>query len=399
MSGLQNLQMPVRSPKKHRNPSISNYSTMLSEEKDQYIEKLRRRNHRAWEKIQELEDNNAEFWRTIKKQQNLLEVIRGTLHKEKSDFTKQIEDLRSQKNDEILLLKTLLLKERGARGTSGTVKSDNEDNAPLKLDHDSISRENLTSLEKLISTSGDNNYFFHTNPKVKPVDLAPNKTEAEHSSREEIFGKLLQKVGDESSQEGQCSELKSSDQETVNTNMPQSKANPDSGVELENKRSKELLQAMELQTENAALERETEYKDPELSAKTELKVDSRDIMKELVELRKEIVEKNIIAEENASRIEELTKSLAEAEAKILSQENLIQKVNELDTLVHKVKEDRAEEIMSLTQEYQLEKQKKITELEALRQQFEWMKVSKLLTINSVAAELERLRNAQSIFIH
>jgi len=371
---------------------------MLSEEKDQYIEKLRRRNHRAWEKIQELEDNNAEFWRTIKKQQNLLEVIRGTLHKEKSDFTKQIEDLRSQKNDEILLLKTLLLNERGAGGTSDAAKTDNGDNAPPKLDHDSISTENLTSLEKLISTSGDYNYFFHTNPKVKPVDIAA-KTEAEHSSREEIFSKLLQKVGNGSSQDEQCSELKSSDQETVNANMPQSIAKLDSEVELESNRSKEQLQAIEQQKENVPHERETQYKDPELSAPNELELDSKDISKELVEVRKEIMEKNIIAKENASRIEELTKSLAEAEAKILSQENLIQKVNELDTLVQKVKNDRAEEIMSLTQEYQLEKQKKITELESLRQQFEWMKVSKLLTINSVAAELERLRNAQSVFIH
>jgi len=398
MSSSQNSKLPTRSPPKQRHLSISNYSTMVSEEKDQYIEKLRKRNHRAWEKIQELEDNNSEFWRTIKKQQNLLEVIRGTLHKEKSDFTKQIEDLRSQKNDEILLLKKLLLKERGAPETSGTVKSEHNSNAPQKCDNDSISTENLTSLQKLRTTSGDNNYFFHTNPKVKVIDLAANQTEAKQSDREEIFSKLLQKADNETSQDGQCSELKSSEQRTVNKNVAQSKTKLDSGVELENKRSKELLQSTELQEENASQERETQYKDPRPSTKYEFEVVNRDIKKEIVEVRKELLEKNIIVEENALRIEELTKSLAEAEAKILSQQNLIQKVNELDTLVHKVREDRAVEIMSLTQEYQLEKQKKITELEALRQQFEWMKVSKLLTINSVAAELERLRNAQSIFI-
>jgi len=388
MSSLQDLQSPIRSPPKSRNPSMSNYSTMVSEEKDQYIEKLRRRNHRAWEKIQELEDNNSEFWRTIKKQQNLLEVIRGTLHKEKSAFTKQIEDLRSQKNDEILLLKTILLKERRARGNSLTVRSDNNGNAPQKRDNDSITMENVTSLEKLTTTSGDINYFFHTNPKVKVIDLAPNQTEAEQSVPEKIFSKLLLKAGNESSEDGRCNELKNSEQETVNTNVAQSKPKLDSEMELGNKGSKEILKAMELQKENASQERESQCKDPGLSKKYECEVVSRDRKKEIVEVRKEIAEKNVIAEENALRIEELTKSLAEAEAKILSQQNLI----------HKVGEDKAVEIMSLTQEYQLEKQKNITELEALRQQIEWMKVSKLLTINSVAAELERLRNAQSIFI-
>jgi len=372
---------------------------MVSEEKDQYIEKLRKRNHRAWEKIQELEDNNTEFWRTIKKQQNLLEVIRGTLHKEKSAFTKQIEDLRSQKNDEILLLKKLLLKERGARGTSGTVRSENNGNAPENRDNDSINTENLTSVEKLTITSGDNNYFFHTNPKVKVIDLAADQTEAKQSVREEIFSKLLQKVDNETFQDGRCNELKSSEQGTVNTNVAQSKTKLDSEVDLANKRSEELLQPMKLQNENASQERETQCKDPELSTKYEFEVVSRDVKKEIVEVRKELVEKNIIVEENALRIEELTESLAEAEAKIISQQNLIQKVNDLDTLVHKVREDRAVEIMSLTQEYQLEKAKNIAELEELRQQFEWMKVSKLSTINSVADELERLRNSQSIFIH
>jgi len=405
MSGQQKLRVPVRSTPKHRgtysNKSISNYATMVSEEKDQYIEKLRRRNHRAWEKIQELEDNNGEFWRTIQKQQNLLEVIRGTLVKEKSDFNKQIEELRFQKDEEIVLLKTLLLNERGARGTLDTGKS-NENGEPVPpAKQDSLRTSNLSSVEKLRSTKGDSDYFFNTKPIVAVAAVFSNQTEKAKSGREEIFTELLQNGGNELAQDEPLNEPHVSKKGAVNTDMeayPQFQHKLDilNGVELENKRSKDILLETGLKRENHSEEIDNEYKVAQCSEEDKHKTLSDDKFKELVEARNEIKVKNKNAKETSLRMEQLEKSLADAEEKNRNQEYMIHKVNDLKTLLQKVKEDRAAEIMSLTHEYQLELQQKTTELETLQQQFEWMKVSKLLTVNSVAAELERLRDAQNI---
>jgi len=405
MSGQQKLRVPVRSTPKHRgtysNKSISNYATMVSEEKDQYIEKLRRRNHRAWEKIQELEDNNGEFWRTIQKQQNLLEVIRGTLVKEKSEFNKQIEELRFQKDEEIVLLKTLLLNERGARGTSDTGKGNENGDSLPPAKHDSLTTANLSSVEKLRSTKGDSDYFFNTKPIVAVAAVFSNQTEKKKPGREEIFTELLQNGDNELAQDEPLSEPHVSKKGAVTTDVEaypqfQHKLDKLNEVELENKRSKDILLETGLKRENLSEEMDNEYKVAQVSEEDKHKTLSDDKFKELVEARNELKVKNKNAKETSLRMEQLEKSLADAEEKNRNQEDLTHKVNDLKTLLQKVRQDRAAEIMSLTQEYQLELQQKTSELETLQQQFEWMKVSKLLTVNSVAAELERLRDAQNI---
>lgn len=403
MSGQKNLRVPSRSAPKHRssyaNKSLSNYATMLSEEKDQYIEKLRRRNYRAWEKIQELEDKTAEFWQTIKKQQNLLEEIRGTLVEEKLDFKKQLEDLCSQKNDEIVELKTLLLKERGVKTTSDIDQND-ENRIPF-VEHDSFNAETVTSLEKLRTTKGDNDYFFHTTPRVPASYFSSNLSETATSNREEIFSELLRNGGDDLSQDELLNQSNNSKPEMVDTQVEpyphfQRKLEKLNELEVENQRLEGLLGETTMKDEKQSRNSENEHKDAVISQEEELKTDSEVVMRELVKAKHEINEKNRSAKEGDLRIEQLSKALVEAEASNLTQENLIQKVNELNTLVKKVKEDRTAEVMSLTQEYLLEKQQKTRELEKLQQQFQWMKISKLLTINSVATELERLRNAQNI---
>jgi len=402
MSGQQNLRVPSRSTPKHRsgyaNKSLSNYTIMLSEEKDQYIEKLRRRNYRAWEKIQELEDKTTEFWQTIKKQQNLLEEIKGNLVEDKLEFKKQVEDLCSRKNDEIVELKILLLKERGVKSSS-VIDKNAENSAVPAAEHDSFDAETLTSLAKLRSTKGDNDYFFHTTPRVPASYFSTKLTESAQSNREEIFSELLRIGDDDLSQAGVLNQSQDSLQEIVDTEIDeyphfQRKLEKLNEVELENQRLEELLDETTMKDEKQSLCIENGNKD--VSGKDELKTDSEVVIRELVKAKHEIKGNHRGDKECDLRIEQLSKELVELEATNLTTENLIEKVNELNTLVKKVREDRTAEIMSLTQEYLLEKQQKEKELEKLQKQIQWMKVSKLLTINSVATELERLRNAQSI---
>jgi len=364
---------------------------MVSEEKDQYIEKLRRRNHRAWEKIQELEDYNAESFRTIMKQQNLLELLKGTLTQDKLDFKKQI----AEKDEEILTLKNQLLKEKGAQVISGKGQSDATaagDSSTLfpAATPDTLNTEKLTS-SNLNATKGDSNDVVDTKPIIKEANLSSNQTE--NSGREEMFSELLRKVGDSSSQDEQLIEPQDSKNDTVNSDGEaysqfQLKLDKLNGLNLENQSSEDLLRKMGLgvQNEKRSQDSDNEYKDAPNIKDDELPISLSNY--ELAEARRS-------ATESALR-RELNKAFTDIETENLTKESLIQKVNDLNALVQQVNEDKIAEIMSLTHAYQLEKQQRTKQIETLEQQFKWMKVSKMLTVNSVASELERLRNVQSI---
>merc|ERR1719397_1161426 len=118
---------------------MTNYSTLVSEDKDQYIEKLRRRNLLAKKKIQELENANADFWKTIQQQQDLLETFEKKLEEQETQLKNDMDLLRKRKNEDIRKLKKLLEKERG-----GKVKDENQ--SPTTIKESNTENNELESL-------------------------------------------------------------------------------------------------------------------------------------------------------------------------------------------------------------------------------------------------------------
>jgi len=167
---------------KHRQSMVSldmtDYSMMESEEKDQFIEKLKHRNFRAKAKIQALEDANADFWKTIQTQQGLLESMEKKLEDQETQLKEEKHNLRLKKNASIRKLKHLLDKERGVKANDGQLSprmdSDNEisERDVLRLENNKLKRE-VQRLNELISGSSKNENYHLTD---HTMEIKPRKT-------------------------------------------------------------------------------------------------------------------------------------------------------------------------------------------------------------------------------
>merc|ERR1719193_1956448 len=163
---------------------------MESEEKDKFIEKLKHRNFRAKEKIQALEDANADFWKTIQRQQDLLEGMDKKLEDQETQLKEEKHTLRLKKNASIRKLKHLLDKERGVKAKDGQLSprldSDSEvsERDVLRLENNRLRRE-IEGLKKLISVS----------PKVENVLVTDHIMEIKPTKAGVEVHKSIQKQG------------------------------------------------------------------------------------------------------------------------------------------------------------------------------------------------------------
>jgi len=169
---------------------MTNYNIMDSEEKDKFIEKLKHRNFRAKAKIQALEDANADFWKTIQTQQDLLEGMEKKLEDQESQLKEEKHNLRLKKNASIRKLKHLLDKERGVKAKDGQlsprVDSDSEksERDVLRLENNRLRRE-IERLKELISVS----------PKVENVLVTDHMMEIKPTKAGVEVHKSIQKQG------------------------------------------------------------------------------------------------------------------------------------------------------------------------------------------------------------
>jgi len=141
-----------------RTSTIDVSQTMSThDEKDDYIEKLRRRHIKYKEKIKVLEDNNADFYKTIQKQQEVLENMEQNLDAQKVQFRKEQRELRARKNGEILRIKKALMKERGLRAEIEKKMGISNNEPPVTpLVLKSESNSNVANIAELESLRRDN---------------------------------------------------------------------------------------------------------------------------------------------------------------------------------------------------------------------------------------------------
>jgi len=161
--------------------SMVDYSIMEPEEKDIFIEKLKRQNLLAKTKIQELENANADFWKTIQTQQELLESMDRKMEEQENVLKAEKQNLRLKKNNTIRKLKHLLDKERGQKvpdkPQSPIYDSDFDKNEfeNLRLENNKLKEEtqrlsNLVFATSQKSLTNNENYFLTDHKmEIKPL--------------------------------------------------------------------------------------------------------------------------------------------------------------------------------------------------------------------------------------
>jgi len=162
---------------------MTNYSNMDSEEKDKFIEKLKHRNFRAKAKIQALEDANADFWKTIQTQQDLLEGMEKKLDDQETQLKEEKHTLRLKKNASIRKLKHLLDQERGVKAKDGQLSprfdsdSEKSERNGLRLENKRLRRE-IQRLKDIIAGSPKVENVLVNDPD-HTMEIKPTKTGVE----------------------------------------------------------------------------------------------------------------------------------------------------------------------------------------------------------------------------
>jgi len=419
------------------NPSMTNYSIMASEEKDQYIEKLRRRNSRAREKITGLESSNTDLWKAIQSQQELLQSLEKKLDAQKDEFLKELRSLRERKNAEISQIKNLMKKDNESDKTQNHIEEDPTKDA-LLVANGKTSVEDLVELQSLridnsrLEEEVENlskemaELRISTNSEIfeKYKQLLAEKDEELRTVREALFyskqepknrsKEMLSQTSIDNELEMIKEELKETKVELNTLRNEQSrnlaeisqKSGKLQNVELE----KRLTQSVLLDSRNKLEELEKKHKDlvdmmakrEEQNENIELKKENLEIKRELEKKKKEIMERTREAEEAGSQLELLKSKVVKLELKAknseCNQQEVVDKMNLEKSLLQTSLEEKREEIASLINNNELEKQRLSEEHAKLRQEHDWLIVSKIAIVNAFADEIERLRKSRRVLV-
>jgi len=401
---------------KHRgnlaNLTMTNYSAMLSKEKDQYIEKLRRRNLIAKKKIQELENANADFWKTIQQQQDLLETFEKKLEEQETQFKKEMHFLRNRKNEDIRKLKSLLAKERGEKvkveHQSPVKVSASEKNELESLRTENTRLENevqrLTNLVDLTAWKGYAELPMGDEEDIRK-QLEDKEEELQAVRQELIIAKsvpaspvigTLDGRNELDSELDKINLLKESEvtKNFLSKEMEKSAQAQDelSSMDIkvqelkrENLQLVELLQEKEAtfdqQLHEALEEREKRMEELEIREDV-LRRERKSMEEELSAAKKKAETKSKEAQEFAQACESLTKELEEYRLKGSEALSNQQDLKE---------ETESEKMKAFRREHQHAHDKLLKEVATLKQEREWIRDSKMSTISSLSSELERLR--------
>jgi len=437
-----------------RSSTIDVSQTMSThDEKDEYIEKLRRRHIKYKEKIKVLEDNNADFYKTIQKQQEVLENMEQNLDAQKVQFRKEQRELRARKNGEILRIKKALMKERGWRtelekkmgisnnelpGTPLVLKSESSSNVANIAELESLRRDNSRLEEQMENMAKELDKVKNVTLPQEKIGLHGNDLAEEYRKMEEEYKRrlaekdvelrtvreeLLDATTEEVDNKGYRQLLDDLDQyQRKNTDLS-TEAN-----RLQNERDNTIVKLEAVEAEKLRLEsllgevREdcrqltiqvTDYKTQLEDAKreceerikkaNELEQSNKFIKIELDVALKETFEKSrqleeVCNEQNRLKVELVELGIKEEKARIKEQEcsdQMRQEKAEFQNLLLKFVEERKAEVAALVRGHELEKEKLCAELEIFREEKEWVAESKIATLNSIAVEIERLRKAQT----
>jgi len=433
--------MPVHSDSikrktpKQRQMTMTNFSTMVSEEKDQYIEKLRRRNKRARDKIDLLEDSNADFMKTIRQQQEVLEKMAKKVDTQKVEFRKELKALRARKNADILKLKeeNAKLKEHQSENdmdipskeisVSGDVNSEAgelQELDSLRMDNNRLEEE----LDSLAKEMGDLKKSTNVEITEKYEHLLADKDEELRMVRQELDdakGRIRDLLPDESEQTAETTadealesireKLKDTVLEVNTLRKEQSRYLEEfnqlkdqlQNSELKKKLTESLLidskkKMEELVQKNEELVLEIESHEQREKETNELKKANIEIKRELDEALKETDEKTRQAEEAVGLLEVIRKKVTELELKAEDangqQQDLMEKINKEKRIIEASLKNAETELASVIHNNEFEQQRLREEYVLLQQQHDWLIDSKLATLNALSYELERLRKFQ-----
>jgi len=423
---------------KQRQMTLTNFASMVSEEKDQYIEKLRRRNKRARDKIDLLEDSNSDFMETIRTQQEVLEKMAKKLDTQKVEFRKELKALRARKNADILKLKeeNAKLKEHQSENEvdipskeismSGDVNSEAgelQELDSLRMDNNRLEEE----LDSLAKEMGDLKKSTNVEITEKYEHLLADKDEELRLVRQELEdakGRIKDLLPDESEQtsaettadevlENTREKLKETVLEVNTLRKEQSRYLEEfnqlkdqlQNSELKKKLTESLLtdsqkKMEELAKKNKELVLEIESHEQREKETNELKKANLEIKRELDEAAKETDEKTRKAEEAAGQVELMRKKVIELELKAEDakgqQKELVEKMSQEKGIIEASLENVQTELATVISNNELEQQRFRKEYQSLRQQYDWFIVSKFATLNALADELERLRKFQKL---
>jgi len=414
------------------NPSMTNYSIMASEEKDQYIEKLRRRNSRAREKITALESSNADLWKAVQSQQEVLQSMEKNLAAQKDEFRKELRSLRERKNAEISQIKSLV------KNDNESDKTQNHEKDPTKVallvTNGNTSAEDLVELESL--------RIDNSRLEEEVENMSKEMAELRISTNSEIFEKYRQLLADKDeelrtvraalfyakqepktgSKEMLSQTSTSNELEKIREELKETKFELNT---LRNQQSRNLaeirqtngkLQNVELEKRLAeSLLHNSRNKFEELAKKHQdlsdmmekreqqnenswLKKENLEIKRDLEERKKEITERTREAEEAGSQLQLLKSKVGkleqEAKNSECNQQEVLEKMNQEKGILETSLEEKRAEIASLINNNELEKQRLSEEHAKLRQEHDWLIVSKITIVNAFADEIERLRKSR-----
>jgi len=178
------------SEKKHReslaNLHMISSTTMEPEEKDKFIEKLKRRDRYARAKIQKLENANADFYKTIQTQQDLLESMEKKLEDQEKQLREEKHNLRLKKNASLRKLKHLLDKEKAKDGQLSPRSDYGE-----KSKRDALRLEN-TRLQQEVQRLSE---VFSGSPRIENYPLTDHTMEIQHAKIGARVHKSIQRQG------------------------------------------------------------------------------------------------------------------------------------------------------------------------------------------------------------
>lgn len=413
------------------NPSMTNYSIMASEEKDQYIEKLRRRNSRAREKIKALESSNADLWKAVQSQQEVLHALEKKLEAQKDEFRKELRSLRARKNAEISQIKSFMdntenhtekdpTKEALLEANGNTSVADLVELDSLRIDNSRLEEE----VERLSKEMAE--LRISTNSEIfgKYRQLLLDKDEELRTVREALFyAKQEPKNG---SKEMLSQTLTSNELEKIRKELKDTKVQLNT---LRNEQSRNLAQISQTNKilQNIELEKrlaeslldDSRNKLEELAKKhqdlidmmekreqqnenSELKKEKLEIERELEERNKEITERTRELENAGSQLELLKSKVVKLELEVknseCNQQEVVEKMNQEKSLLQTSLEEKRAEIASLINNNELEKQRLSEEHAKLRREHEWLVVSKITIVNAFADEIERLRKSRRVLV-
>jgi len=409
--GASGLKMPEG---KHRgnlaNLTMTNYSNMVSKEKDKYIEKLRRRNLLAKEKIQQLENSNADFWKTIQQQQDLLESLEKKLDEQETKFKNEMRFLRSKKNESIRKLKQMLSKERGEKvkdepeSPSKTPVINMKELEDLKKENSRLEAE-VQRLTNLVDSMSQNGATKSPLNEEEDIKRKLEETEVELRAVQEEL--TLAKSVPASPEVGVLDGRNELDNELDKINLLKESEVTKNFLSEEMRKSAQVqeelwlmgLELEELKREKmqlGALLREKELnmdqqlhealRESEKRFRKELNIREGEIKQhfenELSEAKRKAEKKAKEAEEYALACETLSKQLAEKRGE----------GNKADSNHHDLMEEAENEKMKHQQAYDT----LVKEVATLKSEREWIRDSKISTISSLSIELERLRRHTSL---